>query len=481
MSAITRVGDPEGANQPPPDYSNAIKVNYRPRSAFMGFHGRHTRFACMVAHRRAGKTVASVNEIVHRAIHFRKIDPATGQIYKRPRYAYIAPLLKQGKKIAWEYLKEYTAGLEKKKPSESELTVILRHNNAEISIYGADNPDGFRGQYFDGAVLDEYGDMSPSIWGKVLLPTLADRRGWAVFIGTFKGKNHFYRIFRRSKGLDLKAGEDPEYYKKHWFNLLLKASESGILSPEDLAIQRAEQDEEEYRQEFECDPNAVVKGTYYAKLLAQLEDKGNIYADIAYDPDQPVEVMFDLGYTDSTAAWFWQKRPGGIAVIDYLEADSQPLSFYFDKLDSRAYNYSTVWLPHDARAKSLQTGRSTVEQFLAHGYPVRIAPKLDVQDGISAARKVLPQCYFSIKCEDGIEALRHYKRDFNDEKKCFSDTPLHDWSSHGADAFRYLALVAQGLAIEDESAKKIVVATPQMCLEELFQAREAQLRRMRFH
>ena len=140
-----------------------IRVNYQPRDQFLSFHRRQTRFACLVAHRRAGKTVACVNELVARAIFSKK---------KRPRYAYIGPLLKQAKKIAWEYLKEYTSGLEAKKPSESELTIRLRHNEAEISIYGADNPDAFRGQYFDGVVLDEYGDMSPSVWSKVLLPTL---------------------------------------------------------------------------------------------------------------------------------------------------------------------------------------------------------------------------------------------------------------------------------------------------------------------
>jgi len=449
---------------------NAVRISYKPRLAFQAFHNRSTRFACMVAHRRAGKTVASINEIVNRAIYSKK---------KRPRYAYLAPLLKQGKKIAWEYLKEYTQGIELKKPSESDLSVILRHNKAEIGIYGADNPDAIRGQYFDGVVLDEYGDMAPGAWGKVVLPTLADRRGWAVFIGTFKGKNHFYNIFRRSQGLDLKPGEDPEYYKKNWFNLLLKASKSGILSAEDLAIQRAEMDDEEYAQEFECDPNAVVKGSYYAKILAKLEQNGHIYADIDYDPDQPVEVVFDLGYTDSTAAWFWQKRPGGIAIIDYLEADSQPLSYYFGELWGRAYTYSTVWLPHDAKAKSLQTGRSTVEQFLGEGFPVRIAPNLDIQHGIDAARKILPDCYFSTKTEYGVEALRAYKRAFNDEKKSFTDAPQHDWSSHGADAFRYLSLVAQRLGVDSGEDKKIVVATPQMVLEELFQAREQRLRMIR--
>src|SRR5690606_19667514 len=189
-----------------------IRVPYEVRAPFLPFHTRRTRFAVMVAHRRAGKTVACVNELINRAIYSKK---------KRPRYAYIGPLLKQAKKISWEYLKEYTAGLEKKKPSESELSITSKHNGAEIGVYGADNPDSFRGQYFDGIILDEYGDMSPSVWGTNLLPTLADRRGWAAFIGTFKGRNHFYRVYRNAQGLDLRPDIDPTEYTKNWFHYLL--------------------------------------------------------------------------------------------------------------------------------------------------------------------------------------------------------------------------------------------------------------------
>lgn len=447
-----------------------IRVEYIPREQFRPFHERSQRFACMVAHRRAGKTVASVNEIVARSIYSRK---------KRPRYAYVGPLLKQAKKIAWEYTKEYTRGLEKKKPSESELNIILKHNEAEIGIYGADNPDSFRGQYFDGVVLDEYGDMSPSVWGKVLLPTLADRKGWAVFIGTFKGKNHFYKVFRRSQGLDLREGEDPEYFKTNWFSLLLRADESGILSAEELELQRMEQDEEEFQQEYLCNPNAAVKGTYYAKIIAGMEADGHIYADINWEPDQPVEVVFDLGFTDSTAAWFFQRRPGGIAVIDYMEAHSQALRYYFDALHDTGYRFKHIWLPHDAKAKSLQTGRSTIEQFMQEGFPVRIAPNLGLQDGISAVRKVLPTCYFSVKCEEGVEGLRAYKRAYDDERKVFSDHPLHDWASHPADAFRYLCLVAKEIPVEEQEEKRIILPNSGMKLQQLFEERERRMRRLR--
>jgi len=447
---------------------NQIAVKYEPRRQFLPFHLRKTRFACLVAHRRAGKTVACVNELVARAIYSKK---------KRPRYAYIGPLLKQAKKIAWEYLKEYTSGLESKKPSESELTVRLRHNEAEISIYGADNPDAFRGQYFDGVVLDEYGDMSPSVWSKVLLPTLADRRGWAVFIGTFKGRNHFYKIWRQAQGFDLPQDLAPADYTRDWYHFTLKASESGILPASELTLQKMQMDEEEYQQEYECNPNAVVKGTYYSRMIANLEQNGQIYASVEWDPDQPVDVCADLGFTDSSAYWFFQKRPGGLAIINYLEAHSKPLDYYFSELSNSGYRYGTIWLPHDARAKSLQTGRSTIEQFVSAGFPVRIAPHLGIQDGIEAVRLILPLCHFNSRCEYGVEALRAYKRDWDEDRKVFSDTPYHDWSSHGADAFRYLALVAKEIRTEDMAERERVIPMPKIQLEPLFLERERRLKR----
>lgn len=463
---------------------NATRINYTPRPQFLPFHLRSQRFACMVAHRRAGKTVSCVNELVARAIHSKK---------KRPRYAYIGPLLKQAKKIAWEYLKEYTQGLEAKKPSESELTVVLAHNGAEISIYGADNPDSFRGQYFDGVVLDEYGDMSPSVWGKTLLPTLADRKGWAVFIGTFKGKNHFYRVWRRSQGLDLDPEEDPEHFRKNWYSYTLRASESGILSKEELALQASEMDEEEYQQEYECNPNAAVKGTYYAKMIALLESKGQVNtARAQYDVEFPVEVFSDLGIGDSTALWFMQRRPDGYAMVNYHEADGQNLSYYYDFLHSQPYRYGRIHLPHDAKQRTLQTGRGTIELFLAHDKEtpfkrfdrtdtsplIRLCPRLDVQDGINAVRHILPSCWFAPEAIDGLEALRAYKREYNEDRGIFNDNPCHDWASHGSDAFRYFAVTAKGLKAP-EPERQAVDLTPRMQLAPMFEDRERRLSTVR--
>lgn len=397
------------------------ELTYEPREQFIPLHLDGNRWKCIVAHRRAGKTVACVNELITRATYTKK---------KNARYAYIAPFYRQAKEVAWQYLKDYAAPLDAK-ISESALSVILPHNDAKIQLFGADNPDALRGLYFDGVVIDEYGDTRPSLWGSVVLPTLADRKGWAVFIGTPKGKNHFYDIAQR-------AQTEPT-----WLFMELKASQTSILPEEELAELRAQMSEEEYRQEMECDFSAAVLGTYYATLLNMLESKGQL-TTVSWDPHFPVEVSSDLGYTDSSAYWFWQYRPDGIAVIDYEEAHGQDLSYYFDLLHYKKYDYSTIWLPHDAKAKSLQTGRSTIEQFLHAKFPVRISPNLSVQHGIDAVRLVLPYCWFDkVKCQDGIEALRAYRRSYDEVKKIFSDIPLHDWASNGADAFRYKALITK--------------------------------------
>lgn len=412
-----------------------INVYYKPRKAFLDFHQRRQRWACIVFHRRGGKTVACVNDIHTRALYTQK---------KNARYAYIAPFYRQAKDVAWMYLKEATMD-SAVKVKESELSVEL-FNGAKVSLYGADNPDALRGIYLDGVVLDEFGDCRPALWAEVILPTLTDRKGWATFIGTPKGKNHFYQIREMAR-------KNPEA----WYYMSVKSSESGILPEEELAMVRELMSDAQYAQEYECSFEAAVIGTYYAHMISQMETGriGDAAASpqigvVQYDPDFPVCVSQDLGYTDSTALWFWQVRPDGLAIIDYEEHHSQPLSFYFNLLHEKGYDYETIWLPHDAKAKNLQTGRTTVEQYLAQRdsegnpkFPIKVVPRQDLQHGIDAVRFILPHCYIDQqRCSEGIEALRAYRRSYSEVTKAFSPSPAHDWSSHGADAFRGLALVA---------------------------------------
>lgn len=397
----------------------------------------------MVVHRRGGKTVASINEAITRALYTKKEDA---------RYAYIAPFRNQAKDLAWTYLRRFTDGITSK-VSESELSVTLTHNQARIRIYGADNPESFRGIYLDGVIVDEYGDMSPIIWGTILLPTLMDRRGWAVFIGTFKGRNHFWKIFERSQGRLLTEDDDPEYIKKNWFSYILPASRSTIYTPEEFAAVRAETEEEEWQQEYECNPDAAVKGTYFAKTISQMQASGQIYSSTAaWNPDLPVGIFTDIGRTDSTALWFYQRRPGGYALIDYEESHSKGVEHYADLVASKDYKYENWYVPHDAKAKTFASERSTIEQLLEFdeqgkfqrwdpSVPImRLSPRLAVQHGIDAVRKILPKCWFDPKTEAGVEALRAYRRRWDDITKSYANDPAHDWSSHGSDAFRYFAL-----------------------------------------
>jgi len=200
---------------------------------------------------------------------------------------------------------------------------------------------------------------------------------------------------------------------------------------------------------MECNFDAAVKGSYYSDIVAKMESVLPGYeqpriGDYPYDPHEMVHVSTDLGFTDSTAMWFWQIREGGPVLIDYEEHDSQPLEFYFNMLRDKGYEYAEIWLPHDAKAKSLQTGRSTVEQFLGEDFPCKVVPKLAVQHGIDAARLILPQCRINkTTCYGGVEALRAYRRAFNEKTQQFSNNPLHDWASNGSDAFRYFSLVTQ--------------------------------------
>jgi phage terminase large subunit len=430
--------------------------SYTPRAQFLPFHQRGQRFAAMVCHRGAGKTVACVNDVIAKAIY---------STFPLARYAYVAPLRNQAKGLAWDYLKLFTEGLVEKK-SEADLYVELRHNKARITLYGADNPDAMRGLHFNGVILDEYGDMNPMTYTKILFPALQARRGWIVFIGTPKGKNHFFDIYKRALA------------ESDWYDFMLKASQSGLLASDILLAARKNMTEDEYEQEYECSFEAAVLGTYYSKIISELEATRHVSELVDYDPEFPVNVNMDIGRTDSAAAWFWQKRPQGIALIDYEEEVGTGPKEWFNILRGKQWEYEKIWLPHDARARTFATERSTIEQFLDTGWPIDIVPKLGVQHGIDAARLVLPMCWFNPRCTPGIEALRAYRREFNEKTKAYSDSPKHDWASNGSDAFRYLSLVAKPVIIPVQEAPPPIrrLSSEPICLEELWAEREERLR-----
>lgn len=411
-----------------------VSTGYSPRPLQSELHSSLERFNVLVCHRRFGKTVFCLNEMIDRALTCQRPNP---------RYAYIAPLYKQAKTVAWDYLKTYTEMIPGVKFNESELRVDFPINGARIYLLGADNPDSIRGMYLDGAILDEYAQMSPRMWGQVIRPLLADRKGWAVFIGTPMGHNQFWEIYDFAR-------RNPK-----WFACMYKASETGIIDAEELESAAAEMDPDEYDQEFECSFTAAVKGAYYGRLLALADEDGRI-DKVPFDPALPVSTGWDIGIGDDTTTWFFQQSGGWINVIDYYANRGEGMAHYKNMLDTKSlekgYVYATHYGPHDLEAKEWGTGKTRQEQASALGLEFEIVPQVRIKDdGINAVRAVLPRCRFdSENCAEGIEALRQYRREWDDKNRTFRDRPLHDWCSHAADGFQTLALGIQDRYVDQK-------------------------------
>lgn len=401
-----------------PTATQVIDLGYRARRQFRPFHARKQRWGCLVAHRRAGKTVACIMDLIDDSLRCTKPDP---------RHAYVAPFYAQAKDVAWTYLKKYTAPIPGVQHNESELRVDLP-GGRRIRLYGADNYDRMRGVYLDGIVLDEYADMDPRAWTEVIRPALSDRRGWAVFIGTPKGRNSFWEIYEAAKA-----------DKDRWFAASLKASETKIIAEEELDDARLSMTPEQYAQEYECSFDAAIMGAYYGALVADAERAGRI-TEVAVDPSLPVHTAWDLGIGDSTAIWCFQLVGGEIRFVDFYEAHGQPLSHYAAELKARGY-HGDDWVPHDAKVRELSTGRTRVETLQALQRKPRLVPDHKIEDGINGARVSFARMWFDAsRCKFGIEALRQYRTEFDEKAKVFKNTPKHDWTSHAADAFRYASM-----------------------------------------
>lgn len=401
----------------------AIKVRsrdvhlYTPRRHQADLHLALKRFNVLVAHRRFGKTVFCINELIAKAAANTKADA---------RYGYVAPLLTQAKDVAWNYLKRFTAPIPGIEISETELWVGLP-NAARIRLYGADNADRLRGLYFDGVILDEYAQMSPRVWPEIVRPMLADRAGWALFIGTPMGRNHFCSLYEQATA------------EVDWLARRFPASETGILDIMELEAARRSMSAQAFAQEFECSFAAGVPGAYYAVLLEQAETEGRI-GRVPWEPRLPVITAWDLGISDATAIWFAQMLGREIRIIDYYEARGEALAHYAKILSEKPYAYREHVLPHDIAVRELGTGQTRLDTLRSLGLKVRVLNADCVGDGIEAVRNLIPRCWIDAqKCGRGLDALRLYRSAFNTQRETFGVRPVHDWTSHAADAFRYLA------------------------------------------
>ena len=378
-----------------------------------------------VWHRRAGKDSLSINWTA--AAAFSRVGV----------YWHMLPEGRQGRKVIWDGIDsqgrriiDQAFPLELRTNTRNDEMRIELKNGSIWQVVGSDGYNSLVGANPVGVVFSEYSISKPSAWDYIR-PILAENGGWAMFIFTPRGRNHGHKLYQIAKN------------NPAWFAEILTVADTGVLSAEAIADERSSGMEESMiEQEYYCSFEGALVGSYYGKLLNELDSKNQI-TQVNYDPAIPVHTFWDLGYSDDTAIWFAQVLKGEIHIIDYYAAHGQDVPHYAEALKSKPYKYAKWhWLPHDARAKTLSAnGRSIEQQLNLLGFATRIAPELSVQDGIQAVRITLPRCWFDAdKCNDGLEALRQYQREWSEDMRSFKDHPKHDWTSHSADAFRYLAL-----------------------------------------
>ena len=402
--------------------AEAIVIPYQPRPLQQAIHDELQRWSVVVCHRRFGKTVFAINHLLRDCLTSSK---------ERPRYAYLAPTYKQAKTIAWDYLQHYSRPIPGIQINQSELRIDYP-NGGRIQLFGCDTPDALRGIYLDGCILDEYAQMPSSLFGEVLRPALSDRQGWALFIGTPKGKNAFYDLYEH-------ASND-----ERWFTIVHKASETGIVAEEELQDARGIMTDEEYEQEYECSWTAAIRGAVYGKEMASCLKDDRI-GFIPIEPSIPVHTFWDLGIADSMSIWFVQAVGKEIRFVNYYEHTGEGMAHYINYLEQfkRDHNitFGDHFAPHDIEVRELSTGKSRRDTALKMGIAFRVVPQHKVADGIEATRRLFNRFWFDEKrCKHGIECISQYRYDYDEKKGIFKDNPLHDWASHCADALRQLAM-----------------------------------------
>lgn len=451
-----------------------VEIPYKPRNWARPFHASYCRWAALVLHRRAGKTTGVLNHHQRAALdddwergRLQALEPVftpaeLNELLEHRQYGHILPLLGQAKSVAWEPLKRIAAVVPGHKVNESELSIkyprrpvfpnatrMSMHGplnpavpSTTVRLFGADNPDSFRGLPFSGVSYDEYSQHPPNIHGEVVSKALADHLGYGIFAGTIKGKNQLYRTYEAAKA-------DPSWFCL-WQNVdtTLETEDGATI----IAIRRSMQDDRaqivqglmtqaEYDQEWYLSPTAATKGAYYGKELDAAMREGRVRC-VPYDAALKVYDVWDLGKGPKMAVGLYQRFGRTVQMIDYLEgSESDGIPQVIAKLQQKPYIWGKHFAPHDIRATDLSTGKTRLETAKALGWAFEIVPELSVDDGISAGRLLWPRLWVDEhKCQVFLDAIGQYRQEWVDKLGMFKPVPLHDWTSHAADQFRYAAL-----------------------------------------
>ena len=392
--------------------------------------------AVEVWHRRAGKDLMGINIVSMKA------QERVGL------YWHLLPTYKQGRAIVWNgatrdgrpFLDHFHPDLvESKNGTEMRVTFT---NGSMYQVVGTDSINSLVGTNPIGCIFSEYSLHDPGAWD-LIRPILLENGGWALFIYTARGRNHGYTL----KEMALR--------NKKWFCEVLVAGDSGTHRADGSAVFSDAQIQEErdtgmpeemIQQEYYCSFDAPMVGSYYGAQMLAAEKQGRILENIDHDPRIPVETWWDLGVDDSTTIWFVQRVALEVRLIDYYSNSGEGLQHYAKVLDGQVsggehrgqYYYSSHMAPHDIEVRELgNNAKSRKQAGKELGIKFTTGKKHEVMDGIESVRSLLPRCYFSMKrCQAGLDALRAYRKEWDEDNKVFKDHPKHDWSSHGSDAFR---------------------------------------------
>lgn len=463
-------------DQPTTDTNIVLPHGYRARpsyqwdfwSAMIGGCKR----ACLVWHRRAGKDLTALNWMIR-------------SMYARPGvYNYFFPTYKLGKRILWDGIKADgkpfishfpTQSIAAKNETEMKITLRIGGGHTAgcpdptrctaphsiFQIVGADECDQtIPGTNPVGCVFSEYSLMDPKAWD-LTRPILRENGGWAVFAYTPRGKNHGFTLWRNA----LREGS--------WFTSMKSVRDTRRDAPGELggfivdeagimAERKSGMAEELIQQEFFCSFEGAVAGAYYADQIRLAYEQQRI-GRFEWNPKYSVDTAWDLGRDDATAIWFTQTIDGRLFFIDYLESSSHGLDWYFDKLRALPYKYNRHYVPHDAKVSEYSTNKTRVQYASEKGFAFDVVPKLSIEEGINAGRVVMPLSRFDdtemeqeISAEHagrnvvyvggsrGISCLASYERKFDEERVTWMQEPLHNWASHGADAYRTRAVAFHG-------------------------------------
>lgn len=398
------------------------------------------RYFLQIWHRRSGKDKTNIADIAPRRLIR---DPVLVK--------YVYPTLKMGRENMWEalggdgfrYREHIPPFIRAGEPNETRMAIPVKNGTDTPSIFqidGSDDPDSLRGGNPKMFIFSEWAEQDPYAWD-VVEPILKENDGIAIFNTTPKGDNHARALFEYAKNNPL------------WHVELLTAEDTGIWSMEELEAIRADiikrfsaqgRSEAEavayFEQEYMCSFKAPVIGSYYGAAIQKAEKEGRI-TKVPVNEGFPIHTAWDLGMDDSMTIWFFQHISQEIHFIDYYENSGEGLGHYAQVLQEKGYYYGEHFAPHDIAVRELGTGKSRLEVGKTLGIRFNQGARLEIEDGINAVRTILSQCWFdSEKCYRGINALKNYRKEWDEKNKVFKNNPKHDWASHGSDAIRTFAV-----------------------------------------